>query len=127
MKRALILMGAVGGLILLSAGCDWLNPAASKGTVEVSDTYSSGSNICPIVVNLDGSNAATLTAATTYQFPLASPGSHTLNLSTYGNGSCGGGCSLDETSVPFQVSGGTLYVIVVSQGDNCDDMHVSGP
>src|ERR1700722_19395758 len=72
-------MGAV--LMLLSASCDLLNPTSNQSTIQASNQYG---NSCPIVANLDGNNAVTISNGTFFTFPLVGAGNHTLNCSTSG-------------------------------------------
>ncbi len=130
MKCFIWILGAV--FILFAAGCSLLDPTANQSTIEASNQYG---NSCPVVVNLDGSNAVTIANGTYYTFPLATAGSHTLNFSTFNpNPVCASGTNCIFTnnntasySTTFDTTGGHVYVGMVKQNGNCNDLVESGP
>src|ERR1700722_15639701 len=87
MKYMIWTLGAA--LMIFAASCNLLNPTANQVTIEASNKYGGS---CPVIANLDGNNAVTIANGTFYTFPLVSPGSHTLNFSTNGNGGYGSNC-----------------------------------
>jgi hypothetical protein len=125
MKTRFTLWGLSSLLVVLGTGCDLFNPQSSKGTIEISNTYTT-SNACLISVNLDGGNTTTVANGSVYTFPLTSPGSHTVNFSM-GGGCSGPPCTISPTSVTFQVNARDLYVLKVSQGNACQNLVVTGP
>ena len=129
MKYAMWILGAV--FLIFAASCNVLNPTANQVQIEASNQYG---DTCPVIVNLDGNNTVTITNAGVEQFPLVSPGSHTLNFSTIG--SCVGGtgsCLFSNSnattfSTTFNANSGTVYVGTVKQnGSNCSALIESGP
>jgi len=127
MKYMIWTLGAA--LVIFAASCNLLDPTANQVTIEASNKYGGG---CPVIVNLDGNNAVTIANGTFYTFPLVSPGSHTLNFSTNGNGGYGSNCIFQNNnsqnySTTFNTSAGTPYVGVVNQGTNLYDLSESGP
>lgn len=123
------------GLAALAAGCDLLDPGGSKGTVEVNDTYAASGSACNIWCNLDGNYAVTLGYGQLYTFPLASPGSHTVNFGTYGGCNGSSSCPINSSSVgvttysdTFQVNAGDLYVVKIAQDSvSCNYYDITGP
>jgi len=127
MKYAMWILGAV--FLIFAASCNVLNPTANQVQIEASNQYG---DTCPIIVNLDGNNTVTISNAGVEQFPLVSPGSHTLNFST--NGTCSGNCIFDNNgspnySVTFNTSAGTIYVGTVKTDSttNACKMTETGP
>jgi hypothetical protein len=122
-------------ILAFAANCNVLNPTANQATVEASNQYG---NSCPVIVNLDGNYAVTIANGSFYQFPLVSPGSHTLNFSTYNpsptcqNGNCtftNSGSTNNGTnfSTTFNATSGTISVGTVKQNGNCLQLGESGP
>jgi type 1 fimbria pilin len=128
MKYAMWILGAV--FLIFAASCNVLNPTANQVQIEASNQYG---DTCPVIVNLDGNNTVTITNAGVEQFPLVSPGSHTLNFST--NGTCSSNnCMFDNNgsanySVTFNTSAGTIYVGTVKTDSttNACKMTETGP
>jgi hypothetical protein len=120
-------------VLIFGASCNVLNPTANQVTIETSNQYG---NSCPVIANLDGNNTVTIGNGSFYQFPLVSPGSHTLNFSTYNpSPTCNGSNCLYTNSgaatfsTTFNTSAGTIYVASVTQAvsSNCSGLSVIGP
>ncbi len=124
----------------LSLGCNLFSPQSSKATIEVSYPTSAnvGSNTgCAVDVNLDGVNTVAVGYGSVYTFPLADPGSHTVNLNPEGNACGGSPCTItggSSSSNPpgnyadtFQANSGNLYVVLITMNSPCNHLSVSGP
>ena len=130
MKMTGMSLALAAALILGTAGCDLFSPQ-NKGTIQVNNTMAQTGSLS-LWINLDGGQSVTLGFPQLYPFPPVSPGSHTVNFGC--SGSCNGnpGSSFQNTgtssySDSFQVNGGDLYVLKVSQGVTCYIFNVTGP
>jgi hypothetical protein len=128
-KKSLFFLALSLALMGLSAGCGLFSPQTSKATIQISVTDYNPSNGCSIQANLDGGTNVALGNGGVYTFPLASPGSHTVNFSLGGVQACNSNnCTITPSSDSFQVSGGNLYVVKLSEnGSNCWQVVVTGP
>jgi hypothetical protein len=127
-KKSLFFLVLSLALMALSAGCGLFSPQTSKATIQISVTDYNPTGGCSINANLDGGTSVTLGNGGVYTFPLASPGSHTVNFSLGGVQVCTNQCTITPSSDSFQVSGGNLYVVKLSEnGNNCWQVVVSGP
>lgn len=116
--------------LFLAASCNLLDPSSNQVTVQASNQYGGG---CPVIVNLDGNNAVTISNGTFYQFPLVGSGSHTLNFSTNGNGGNSSNCVFSNNSqanfsTTFNTNGGNVYVATIKEnGSTPYQLLESGP
>ncbi len=121
-------------------GCNLFSPQSSKATIEVSyptSTNVGGSTGCPVDVNLDGANTVAISYGAVYTFPLAAPGSHTVNLNPEGNTCNNSACTIANSNPKsdppgnyadtFQANSGNLYVVEISINSPCNLLTVSGP
>ncbi len=112
--------------LFFAASCNLLNPTANQVTVQASNQYGGG---CPVIVSLDGNNTVTIGQGAFNQFPLVSPGSHTLNFQTNGSGCVYNNNNSQNYNDTFNTSSGNVYVGTVKSVtvNGNIQLSVSGP